>query len=43
MKFITANSTVPVPRGFVAFTEDETKMNFIVMEFIPSHAQPAKK
>jgi aminoglycoside phosphotransferase (APT) family kinase protein len=41
MKFIAANSRVPVPRVFAAFSEIETKMNFIVMEFVPGRTLEA--
>lgn len=35
MRFISSNSRVPVPKVFAAFSEPETGINFIVMEFVP--------
>lgn len=34
MRFIAANSSVPVPKVLAAFSERETGMNFIVMELV---------
>ncbi|KFX95507.1 hypothetical protein V490_03821 [Pseudogymnoascus sp. VKM F-3557] len=34
MRFIAANSTVPVPKVLAAFSEKETGINFIVMELV---------
>lgn len=35
MRFISANTNVPMPKIFDAFTDPETKMTYIVMEFVP--------
>ncbi|OBT80737.1 hypothetical protein VF21_00346 [Pseudogymnoascus sp. 05NY08] len=34
MRFIAANSAVPVPKVLATFSEEETGMNFIVMELV---------
>ncbi|BDD57374.1 hypothetical protein MAP00_002739, partial [Monascus purpureus] len=34
MQFISTNTKVPVPKVFDAFTDAETNMTYIVMEFI---------
>ncbi|KAE8333369.1 kinase-like domain-containing protein [Aspergillus sergii] len=35
MKFLAANSKVPVPKVYATFKEPETKITFIIMEYIP--------
>ncbi|KAK9366451.1 kinase-like domain-containing protein [Lipomyces kononenkoae] len=35
MKFLAANSNVPVPKVYTAFIEPETNRTFVVMEFVP--------
>ncbi|KAK9235697.1 kinase-like domain-containing protein [Lipomyces kononenkoae] len=35
MKFLAANSNVPVPKVYTAFIEPETNRTFIIMEYLP--------
>ncbi|RDW66951.1 hypothetical protein BP5796_09700 [Coleophoma crateriformis] len=38
MRFVASNTSVPVPEVFATFSDPQTKINYIVMEFMPGQS-----
>ncbi|KKK23606.1 hypothetical protein ARAM_002855 [Aspergillus rambellii] len=43
MKFVAANSNVPVPKVYANFVDPETKKRYVVMDFVPAISKRIKQ